>query len=164
MKTITLFRHGLAVELGERGATEDSARMLSAEGVKRTTRAVRGLSSLGCRPERIVSSPLVRAAETAAIAARKLLEDRDVEFSDLLKPGGSIRQLAAWLGKQRETSLMLVGHNPGLEILASYLLTGRLRPLLRLKKAGACSLQLGGDGRATLQWLHTASQLRKLGN
>ena len=113
---VYLLRHGIAMDLGERGVTCDEDRMLSAEGVRKTGRALRGLAALECNPQTIFSSPLVRAVETAELAAAAL--DCPVAFTDLLVPEADPHRTIAWLGTLSQDSLMLVGHMPQLAALA----------------------------------------------
>ena len=64
---IFLVRHGIAVDLGEHGVKSDADRMLSTVGKRRVKDIALALKRLGAVPERIASSPLTRARETAEI-------------------------------------------------------------------------------------------------
>ena len=98
---VYLVRHGTAVNIGEQGVTTDAARMLSDEGRAKTGKAARGLSRVpDVTIERIVSSPLVRALETAEIFAKALGVKRMVESLPELAPGRSTEDVTAWLAAQ----------------------------------------------------------------
>lgn len=165
--TLYILRHGIAVELGEHGAETDFDRRLSQEGKRKTRAAVRGLAGLACAPDRIVSSPLPRAWETAQIAAEELGDAAEVVPSDLLKPGTSIVKLREWVtGQEAAGSMMLVGHMPGLARLVSHLLAGDDRVGVVLKKSAACMLSRAPNSRSPsyrLDWLLQPRQLRALG-
>src|SRR5438093_382543 len=78
---LVFLRHGLAADREEwKGTDED--RPLTAEGVDRTKEVVRGLRALKVRPDAILSSPLLRARETAEIAKKGLITDAKVELAD----------------------------------------------------------------------------------
>src|SRR2546425_3909454 len=82
---LIFLRHGLAVDK-EEWKGEDEARPLTAEGVERTKEVVRGLRALKVCPDVILSSPLLRARETAEIAKKGLSSDAKVELADELTP------------------------------------------------------------------------------
>ncbi|MBN1672733.1 MAG: phosphohistidine phosphatase SixA [Kiritimatiellae bacterium] len=158
-----LLRHGIAVDVGEEGVACDADRMLSAKGRKRTGKVVAGLARLGCQPERIVSSPLVRAAQTAQLAAEHLAPERGVSLCEGLAPGAPLAPLLAWLEKQTENALMLVGHMPDLADLAAVLLVRGAGPAMTFKKAGVCCLSFPDRVRAgegCLEWLIQPKLLR----
>jgi phosphohistidine phosphatase len=165
MSTIYLLRHGIAVALGERGVTDDQDRMLTAEGIRKSEDVARGIQATGVRVDAVVSSPLLRAAETAAIAARMLTPKSDVEFSDWLLPGCNVTALLDWLAEDGR-DLMLVGHMPDLADIASVMLTGDTQLCLTMKKASACAVRFDGPpqaGQGCLEWLMQPRQSRKIG-
>ena len=140
-----LVRHGLAEERSPLVADEE--RPLTGKGKRRTREAFRGLARIA-RPERILSSPLVRAVETAEILARALGHDGFREEGSLA-PGGDPHALLARLAREGGESVALVGHEPDLSELA-FLLAGRIE----LKKAGVALIEgepRPGEGR--LAWL-----------
>ncbi len=99
---IYLLRHGEA----ERGDGEDAARPLTAEGERQSRVAGRALAALGLKIDACLTSPKVRAADTARIACAALRVEPEVvaELS-----GGTFDSLTLATGRG-ET--MLVGHNP----------------------------------------------------
>ncbi|MBM4283082.1 MAG: phosphohistidine phosphatase SixA, partial [Deltaproteobacteria bacterium] len=69
---VTLFRHGLAHDRSDPACPADPERALTDEGKKKTRRAAKGLGVVGCRPTRILTSPYVRARQTAELVAEVL--------------------------------------------------------------------------------------------
>ncbi len=163
---ICLLRHGPAVDIGEHGVTCDADRMLSAGGRAKTAVAVRGLARLGLRPEAIVSSPLCRAVETAALAAQALEPGGAPESCQDLLPGADVLRTVRWLRQRTESSLLLVGHLPHLVDLAACLLGGTAGPELVLGKAAAAGLRcepFPAPGTASLEWLLPRRVLERFG-
>ena len=163
---VYLVRHGTAVNIGEQGVTTDAARMLSDEGRAKTGKAARGLSRVpDVTIERIVSSPLVRALETAEIFAKALGVKRMVESLPELAPGRSTEDVTAWLAAQPPADIALVGHMPDLADLASALTcTGSAIDVV-FKKAAVLCLEfdrraMPGSGRFV--WLLQPDVLRRL--
>lgn len=160
-----LVRHGIAVENNAPGVTGDNNRSLSEGGFVRTRAAAGGAARAGIRPERILTSPLLRAHQTAEIFA-SALDVATVEKVDELVPEGDVGDLLFWLSRQPPSdALMLVGHMPSLAILMSVLLCGTDENILHLKKAGICRLTLEDGilpGTAYLDWLLPPKLLRLL--
>jgi phosphohistidine phosphatase len=161
-----LVRHAIAEESAE--GMSDSDRRLTEDGIRRMLRAARGLRRIGVAPDRVVSSPLRRAAETAALLARVLAPGLEVEIEASLAPGCEPAELVRWLGSARPgCSIALVGHQPGMGRLASFLLTGSSDAApLKFKKGSVASLHLRAGrspGSAELEWFLTPRQLRAMG-
>jgi phosphohistidine phosphatase len=145
---IYIVRHGIAVDIGEQGVEDDEGRMLSAEGQRKTARVAAGLKALDCRPARIVSSPLLRAVETAEILARALRPAAPLEQLALLEPDEPPRDAVAWLAEQADEDIMLVGHLPHAAEFAALLLGVRGSGGLLFKKAAACCIACDHPARA----------------
>ena len=165
---LLLLRHGPA---GDRAAwrrlgKEDFLRPLTADGRARTRAAAKGLSRLLDPPGVIATSPFARAVQTGNLLARAF----GIEAPDSLQaivPGGAPAEVLPWLEVRAGLDLVaLVGHEPQLGRLASWLLARSEHPFVELKKAGACLLDLGNHpraGSARLVWLLAPAQLRRLG-
>ena len=110
----------------------------------------------------------MRAVQTTEVIAQGLgLQDR-VRLMAELASGGNPQRTAKALAQLRPAppSLLLVGHEPDLSELVSWLATGTRGLSLELKKGGLCKLSLGrvdAGHNATLQWLLTPKQLIALG-
>jgi phosphohistidine phosphatase len=107
-------RHGLAVDAGECSGT-DFDRPLTGEGQERLKLAAKTLAALQPKIDVIVTSPLVRAKQTATIMAKRLkLQDRLVE-DERLGGGFGLSYLAEVLAEHSTAgAIMLVGHEPGI--------------------------------------------------
>jgi phosphohistidine phosphatase len=112
------------------------------------------------------TSPLARAVETGEILAAAF-EGASVERLDALAPDAAPEALLAWLRRHpRDHAVAIVGHEPGLGSLVALLCAGRPAPFIELRKGGACLLAVSRrvrPGTATLRWLLTAGQLRRVG-
>jgi phosphohistidine phosphatase len=162
-----VLRHAIAVERGAPEIRRDSERPLSSAGRKRMQRIARGMRALKMRPELILSSPYLRARQTAELVAREFEAESILELSPLLEPGGDPEELMSLLGGEYGSigSVVLVGHEPSLSELISMLLSGDERMAVTMKKGGLCKLTLENPryGRcATLEWLLTPRQLTRL--
>ena len=163
---LIFLRHGLAAnQEGWKGDDED--RPLTAEGTDRTKEVVRGLRSLKVRPDAILTSPLLRARETAEIATKGLITDAKVELADELGPSASPDRLIARLADLAEKPVVLcVGHEPHLSTTASAMISGKTAASVEMKKAGACCIRFTGipkAGAGTLLWLLPPKFLRTIG-
>lgn len=112
----------------------------------------------------LAASPLVRAQQTADILASRY-DGLTCSTLAVLEPDRSPAAFAAWLRKQPQGTVAVVGHEPHLGIVATWLMTGVAEPRVRMRKGGACLLELTGRraaGVATLQWLLTPAQLLRV--
>jgi phosphohistidine phosphatase len=134
-----IMRHGVAVGREAGGYPDDSKRPLTPQGRTKVKRIGKGLKRVGMSLDWIVSSPLVRASETAKIVADSLGSDVPVQFSDTLSPGGAAEALLSFLARypsRRRT--LVVGHEPDLGTLAARLLGCGRQANLAFKKGGCC--------------------------
>ncbi len=155
-------RHGEAEDEAPHGG--DAARRLTDEGRRKFAEGVAGLAALGVELDRILTSPLTRARQTAEILSREL-RGPEPEEQPLLAPGGSLERLLAAAGAAGE-SVAVVGHEPGLGRLVSLAVTGRTGDGTPLRKGGVALVSFAGDahpGRGRLVWLATPKLLRRLG-
>ena len=118
------------------------------------------LDSLELAFDLILSSPYVRARQTAEIVAETLKSNKRLSLSDELTPQGSPKKLVEFLQRIQPPpeNVLLVGHEPYLSEFISLLLVGNTSLLLVLKKGGLCKLttdSLKAGRCATLQWLLT---------
>ena len=158
---VFLVRHAIAHERDRKRWPDDSLRPLTTDGKRRFRKAARGLVTLLPGRTPILSSPFVRARQTAAIlsavAGGKIVECRE------LAHGGSPGSVFALLELRREKSVVLVGHEPDLgRFVAAALGAGAAR--LAFKKGGAACLEFQrvAPGNATLAWLLPPKMLRAL--
>jgi len=153
---IYLFRHGIAEDA--KAGRPDSGRALTDEGRKKTAEVVKAARRSGAAPSLIVSSPYVRAVETAEIARAGFAYQGEVVLTEALVPHGLPENVWAELRDYRdEAAVLLAGHEPLMSQLAAYLLAS---PGLRveMKKAAMIRIDVGSMGPAphgTLRWLIT---------
>lgn len=162
MRQLYVLRHGIAVAHGTPGYEEDE-RPLTPKGRKRLKEQIRGFKALGVSPDRILSSPLPRARETAELVADGLgIEDR-LELVQQLRPAASSASIRRWLDVLPGDSVMIVGHDPAFSELISVLPLGPGTPRVTdLKKGGLACFQVDQAGRYAMEWLLTPRVLRRL--
>ncbi|MHC0065449.1 phosphohistidine phosphatase SixA [Nostoc sp. UIC 10890] len=153
-----LIRHGIAEDKGL--GIKDEERSLTKEGRQKTEKVAQKLVKLGLSFDLILTSPLVRARQTAEILIAEKLSSQ-LEESSHLAPDGQISSwLKDWLEPRnysQNTQLALVGHEPGLSNWAEILLWGEVKESLVLKKAGMIGIKLpetgSALGRSQMFWL-----------
>ena len=161
-----VMRHGIAVQRGSAGYSDDSKRPLTPEGKKKMQETAQGLIRLGVDLDWIVTSSLLRAAETAKIVAEAFGGNVPLDVSEELRPGGSAEALIAFLAKHSNRKrVLVVGHEPDLSEMAARLVGAGRRANLALKKGGCCLMEFDdfppkSPGR--LVWWLTPRVLRKL--
>jgi phosphohistidine phosphatase len=164
---LSLLRHGIAVERGSAGYESDGERPLTAKGERQMRRIAEGMLAFGLAYDLILSSPYLRARQTAEIVAQALKAPDGVHLSDTLKPEGNPRQLLETLHRDapERHDILLVGHEPYLSRLISTLLTGGPTLPVVMKKGGLCTLEMQSlrfSRCASLVYLLTPRQLRYL--
>jgi phosphohistidine phosphatase len=162
-----IIRHGIAEELGTNNGYHDSQRALTEAGRKKMHGIADGLRACGVKFNLILSSPYLRARETAEILAEVFNMKDKLAFSENLIPPGYLEQLIDEINEQYPVdNLAIVGHEPALSSLVSILLSGQPVLNVTMKKGGVCHLSMDKlqlEGGTTLEWLLTPSQLAKLG-
>jgi phosphohistidine phosphatase len=151
-----IVRHAIAVERGTPGY-DDGQRPLTDDGRKKMKKIVKGLRQLDVELDLILTSPYVRARDTAEIlAAGFKLKDKIAFTDNLIPPGDFDRLIDEILEKYNVGSLALVGHEPMLSSFIGFLMTGNPSTALTLKKGGVALLRaddLRQERRAALRWL-----------
>jgi phosphohistidine phosphatase len=143
MAEIYFIRHGIA---GERtDFANDAERPLTETGCQKTRKVAQRLQQIGVQFDLILTSPLVRARQTAEILQEAKLSQEIVEFSPLA-PAGNLQDWVNWWSDSRynrsESRLALVGHQPNLGNWAEILVWGTSQDKLVLKKAGVIGIML----------------------
>ncbi|HEY9642301.1 MAG TPA: phosphohistidine phosphatase SixA [Coleofasciculaceae cyanobacterium] len=156
MGELYLIRHGLAEERGT--YANDEERPLTDAGRSKTKQVAKRLYELGIRLDLIQTSPLVRAQQTAEILQAAHLSHQ-LETSSDLAPNGNfetwVKGLQPWQAQGK--TLAIVGHEPNLGEWAEWLIWGKVRHQLIVKKAGVIGLLLPKSGspigNSQLFWL-----------
>ena len=159
-------RHSNAVEPGTPEYDDDSLRPLTEKGRDKMKEIASALKNLEVKPDLIVSSPFVRARQTAEILVKVLKYKQDLMFSEALIPMGSADDIIGEINeKYNVDELMLVGHEPCLGGLIGTLIAGNPDLAIDLKKGGVCCLSsndLRTDRKAVLEWHLTPKILTRL--
>jgi len=163
---LLMIRHAIAEEREDFAKTgkDDNLRPLTDDGRKKMKQAARGLRRLCSDIDLLATSPLTRAAQTAAILDSVYGGLDEVEI-DELSPEAQPADFLRWLRQQKQDTVAAVGHEPSISLILSWLLTGAERRILSFRKGGACLLDFPGEvgaGTATLLWALTPGQLRDL--
>jgi phosphohistidine phosphatase len=151
---VYVLRHGIADDV--KSGEPDSSRALTAEGRKKLASVLERAKKAGVAPSVILTSPYLRAKQTARIAAQTFGCEGAVSETSALVPSGSPELVWDEISEYRsEEQLMVVGHEPLLSELVSYLLDS---PSLRvdMRKAALVSISLEGlrgGPRGVLQWM-----------
>ena len=146
---VTLIRHA---EAGD-DAPRDESRALTARGRADARRLGRALARRGVRFTTIVTSPLVRAVQTAEIVAAATEFRRRMPATDVLVPEASPGDVVAFLAKiADEKSVALVAHEPILSAVAAALTRKGRYPALRKAEALRIRLPDGPEAAGSLRW------------
>lgn len=159
-----LIRHGIAVDRTDPKCPPEPERTLTARGVQKTRSAALGLRAMGAKPDVLITSPFVRAAQTAEIFAEALgFPVEKIRVNDSLKPAGNPAEIVKELSHLRAKEVACFGHAPHLDLTIAHL-TGARAPFTELKKTGvACFEHVSSHGGWELRWILTPKVLRDLG-
>ena len=160
-----LLRHGIAIDREDPECPPDAERPLTSEGIEKTREVARGLRKLGVKPDLILSSPLVRAIQTAEIAAVELSYAKEkIRRTAALEPEADPAELLKEISRLKKDEVLCAGHAPHLDEMIAQAV-GVRAAFTSLKKAGAACLELDSPAasRGTLLWLFPPRVLRQLG-
>jgi phosphohistidine phosphatase len=137
-KQLWLLRHA---EAEPRGAVPDEQRALTERGERQASAAGAALAALGVRLDAVLTSPRIRALDTARLACEARGSELEPELHAPLSAGFDADQaldaLAAW---DASAHVMLVGHEPDLSLLIGALIGASVR----LKKGGLAMIEVTG--------------------
>ena len=164
---LLVIRHGEAMDKEEFAKTgkSDDLRPLTSAGMEEMKEIARGLRELVKKIDLLVTSPLVRAVQTAEIVGAAY--DIDVsETTTALSPDSDPEDFEKWSADFEDVKrIAVVGHEPHLTALVSWLLTGEDDAIIDLKKGGMCLLEFDSgikSGSGILNWLMTPRQLTRI--
>ncbi len=161
---LCLMRHGIAIDREDAACPPEPERHLTQKGMEKTRAAARGLRTLGVQPSLVLSSPYLRAMQTAEIACVVLeIPVSSIRKTEALLPGASPRMLFEELSKSKAEETICFGHAPNLDdVIAAAVHAAKA--FTQLKKGGAAYLDMDSflpvDGR--LIWVMTSRALRDL--
>jgi phosphohistidine phosphatase len=164
---VLVVRHGAAEDKDKfaRTGKSDDLRPLTPAGKREMREIARGIREIVSTIDALLTSPLVRAGQTAEIVGEEY--DSDPVKVEWLRPEAPYDEFARWARANggRET-IVIVGHEPHLSGLVSWLLAGAERSFVELKKGAACLLDIehdAGSDSATLVWSMAPKHLRAIG-
>ncbi|HLK04919.1 MAG TPA: phosphohistidine phosphatase SixA [Candidatus Acidoferrum sp.] len=160
-----LVRHGIAIDREDPKCPAEAERYLTEEGIKKTKEVARGVAAIAEEADLFLSSPYVRAMQTAELFASAFdFPKEKIRKTELLLPGADAGALFREIAKQKDAeAVFCFGHAPHLdEVIAAVL--GSKRDATSLKKAGVACLELRRVAPPTgiLAWLATPKILKNL--
>src|SRR3989442_9175037 len=161
-----IVRHGIAIDREDPKCPPDPERYLTEEGVEKTAQVANGVAALGIAGDLFLTSPYVRAVQTAEIFANALdYAKQKIRRTDMLLPGAEPSHIFRELARDKQASAVyLFGHAPQLDdVIATAL--GSKKHLTALKKAGVAFVELRrlSPPICELVWLGTPKLLRRSG-
>ncbi|MDQ3950700.1 MAG: phosphohistidine phosphatase SixA [Gemmatimonadota bacterium] len=165
---LLVIRHAIAEDRDAFAATgrDDSERPLTSAGRDKMRRAIAGLRRAVPKIDLLAASPYARAMQTAELVAEAYGID-DIKKVDALVPDAPLQRFLVWLERKASAQVVaVVGHEPHLGELVTWLMSGLPESKVEMKKGGAALLEFQGQpgaGLGVMQWLITPGQLRDLG-
>ena len=160
---LLIVRHAIAYERNAQRWADDGKRPLSPQGAVRARRAAAGLKRVAPRPARVLTSPLRRTRQTAAILT-EFAGWPEASECQLLLPGSSPQGLLALLARASEERVAVVGHQPDLGRLVATCLPGNAgSAAFVFRKMGVALIAFQGrphPGQGELRWLVAPRLLR----
>ncbi len=154
-----LMRHGIADE----EAPEVKDQGLTSKGRKKVEKAVQGMATLGVAYDVLLTSPILRAQETAALVAEQLGgEPVTIDALDEMAPPiDALKAIRPYLADGQ--AVFVVSHEPVISGVMGLLFTGDAQGLpIRVKRAGLAAMHVPKSGTAALHGFYPARALRKL--
>jgi phosphohistidine phosphatase len=165
MMLLYLVRHGIAVDSDDPACPPDPERPLTPKGLKKTHAAALGLSALDVKPDAVLTSPLLRAVQTAEVFCDVLgFPSSKIVRTDSLKATSAPVELLRLLEKLKAKEVLCFGHEPHLHLVIGQVLHAAA-PVTELRKAGVACLNLEriSPPKGQLFALYPARTLRLLG-
>jgi phosphohistidine phosphatase len=159
-----IVRHGIAIDREDPKCPSEAERYLTEEGIEKTKQVAKGIAALGVHADLMVSSPYVRAMQTAAIFASALdYPKQKIRRSDSLLPGAEPAAFLRELAREKNvSSVFCFGHAPHVDGLLAAAV-GAQHHITSMKKAGVAFVELKRllPPNGQLVWLVTPKLFRK---
>ena len=165
MMLVYLIRHGIAMDREDPKCPPDTERPLTPKGMKRSHAAALGLLAMKVKPDAVLTSPWLRAVQTAEIFCEVMgFSSKRISSSDALKGTATPAELLRELAKLKAKVVLCFGHEPHLHLVIGQVLHTGAR-ITELKKAGVACLELEriSPPQGQLLALYPPSTLRLLG-
>jgi phosphohistidine phosphatase len=159
---IYFLRHASANHYDPAG--NDDKRPIDKTGEQQSHDVGRALAALDLKLDAIISSPLMRAMQTAEIVAAELGHKDKIATDSALRSEASYEQFEDLLARNgKKNAIMVVGHNPSMTEFLLQLLSGRDAPVfLDFKKGAVAKVERDGRQSATLKWCVTPKVIRAI--
>jgi len=158
---IFFLRHANAGE-PKLNPAKDAKRPLDKLGIEQSHDVGRALSALNVTVDVIISSPLKRATQTAAVVANEIDHEEKVVIDNALRPGATWDQFQELLRRySRKDAIMVVGHNPTMTEFLNKLV-GAPPTALELKKGAIARVEKEGRRAAVLKWCMPTKVVRSI--
>jgi len=142
---------------------KDEQRPLDDLGIEQSHSVGRALAVLKVSPDAIISSPLLRAKQTAEIVAGEIGQKGKIAIEDALRPGAAFEQFEQVLARYKgKDAILVVGHNPSMTEFLNQMLTGEPSEAIEFKKAALARVDKDGSGPAVLKWCMPPKVVRAL--
>jgi phosphohistidine phosphatase len=164
MMHVYLIRHGIAVDREDPNCPPDTERPLTPKGMKRSQAAALGLRALDVKPAAVLTSPWLRAVQTAEIFCETIgYPSKKIIRTDALKGTSAPADLLRELQTMKAKVVLCFGHEPHLHLVIGHVLHTNAN-ITELKKAGLALLELerASPPQGSLLALYPASTLRLL--
>jgi phosphohistidine phosphatase len=144
-------------------AKKDEKRALDKDGIEQCGYIGRALAALGVQVEIIISSPLKRSTQTAALVGNEMGHEGKLVTENALRPESSFTEFQKLLEKYaRQDSIMLIGHNPNLrDFLGRVISEPGRQAVIELKKGAVAKVEMRRNA-GSLSWCVTPRILRTL--
>lgn len=142
---------------------KDEKRALDKEGIDQCGYVGRALAALDVQVDAIISSPLKRSTQTAALVGNEMGYEGKVNIEAAVRPEATFADFRKLLDKYaRQEAIMVVGHNPNLsEFLGRIVSAAGCEANLELRKGAVAKVDLQRTA-GSLQWCLTPKILRSL--
>jgi phosphohistidine phosphatase len=158
---IFFLRHANAGE-PKLNPAKDAKRPLDKLGIEQSHDVGRALAALNITVDVIISSPLKRATQTAAVVANEIDYEEKVVIDNALRPGATYEQFQELLRRySRKDAIMVVGHNPTMTEFLNKLV-GSPSSALELKKGSIARVEKEGRRAAVLKWCMPPKVVRSI--
>ena len=135
---------------------KDEQRALDEDGIEQCRQIGRALAAMEIQVDAIVSSPLKRASQTAAMVANEMGHEGKLQLDPALRPEATFSQFRELVGRYAKAdAVMFVGHNPNLsEFLGRSISRGAGQAEVNLKKGAVAQVETKRSS-AVLRWCLT---------
>jgi phosphohistidine phosphatase len=151
---IYFLRHANAGTKHFSDSAKDEKRPIDKIGEEQSHDVGRALAAIGVTVNVIISSPLTRAMQTAAIVSQEIGHEEKLVLDDALRPEATLEKFKALLNRYKDkAAIMVVGHDPSMtDFVNGVLSSGSPLAAVEMKKAGVAKVEKDLRRPAVLKW------------